>query len=1339
MLRRLLNAIVQTDEELDALFIDHFPEQKKKLSAGMNRVQKLNILLESVPAEHIDSALRESHPEAYRQQAEQPSPENLRQVPSRTGTPDQQELFERLEAMICEREKAAAAQQPTSELDREIVALKKKLRASRPSLQPGEYLAHYRLIEELGSGGFATVYRAFDRRLQITVALKVMHPHLCSSPERRARFERGARQMLGCHHPNIVRVVSSLVQDSGFDFYVMDYLAGCTLHQRVLAGTLTSGQGMRAVLDIGRALSYAHGRGLVHRDVKPQNILFDDAGQAYLSDFDLVWAPDTTGGTRTGQLGTFVYLAPEADEQDEVGPAADIYALAMTATFVWLGQDLRLAAVRKADQFWRELDCPTRLKAVLQKGAAFSASGRYPDVDAFCRALEAAWLAVEESLRMEEARRVEAAAAVESSSPLSVTEQASLATYSRWLDEQYGLWDVRDALPDLDPRLAWAAQQPLRAVYLPLKLLAVQASHEDVGQSWISLSTAPTGARSEPFPISSNRHLLVAGFAGSGKSTWVRYQALQLAAERTGLPLFIEGKRLARFMTQQARVQVETLIVDFLNAQLAASLDASTRETVLRLLDVAEAPRPVLFIDGWEDLGTHADRVLRALRTFGKQYPRALICVTAQPHAIRPFESAEFARHRLAIESVHDVKQFCERIDALVQTRAPALDASQRPFRQRLADQDIRSELDDLLVVTPLFLAQAFLLDLIHPLPENQHRVFEAYLRNLVTRVDRKQADGADLRIAAIGRETVEDRLTLVAAVAEWLETRSKDTTRSSEELALSEWIEQLTPDAGEAERHDLQEWLLGAAGVLTVQHQRIQAVNSTLFPFLHAWFWRLRFPQGFGRQVKELFTEHYLHGPMEARITYYALLSSIDIQEKTLECLLLLGENAEQDADNPADWRQLRLVESLFALGLGSADVFQKWLRSAIAESLQPNRSWAFSPEWQICNQAERREQIFVAASTAAATGAGSAWSRFFELPKDLGLARDLPRPRPGSAARMLVDAVMDGATQPAHVACASIVASGGLSGLLLGSLPLLGLWPSQRRLATQRAQALVCLGWSRQDVLASAREIMTAPVWSNRHMQATEKMRRNSGHYPGIDRMIALDIQNQPVQDWLSTKSIKATFPFFDISNPHGTDTYRQEQWNNWAVLTYMTKLPMKNPEAAMRTASVQWVRNLLMYAEGTARQQQLSKVIANCNARVGPRAVWAHLPADCTLRNAPPSRLLAEACLLSLHPDADRRAFLAAREECAAAPDQIWRDLADYLVGEAEPAALERLRAPLVAYAASVQDPLFAAGLHYVVGGNVWFPDESELSVEELAASAGLAAPPYLMDLPPLAEIR
>jgi len=1099
---------------------------------------------------------------------------------------------------------------------------------------------------------------------------------------------------------------------------------------------------MRAVLDIGRALSYAHGRGLVHRDVKPQNILFDDAGQAYLSDFDLVWAPDTTGGTRTGQLGSFVYLAPEADEQNEVGPAADIYALAMTATFVWLRQDLPMAAVRDAGQFWRGFDCPSRLKSVLQRGASLSQNDRYATVDAFCRALKAAWLAVEESLRMEEARRVEAATTAESSSLLSATEQASLAQYSRWLDEQYGLWDVRDALPDLDPRLAWVAQQPLRAVYLPLKLLAVQASDEDIGHGWIWLSTAPASAKPEPFPISSSRHLLVAGFAGSGKSTWLRYQALQLAAERTGLPLLIEGKRLARFMTQHARAQVDKLFIDFLNAQLAASLDASTGETVLRMLDVAEAPRPVLFIDGWEDLGRHAERVFRALMAFAKRYPRALLCVSAQPHAIRLFESKEFARHRLALESVHDVKQFCERIDTLVQAQASALDASQRPFRQRIEAQEHRTQYAELLVPTPLFLTQAFLLDLLHPLPENQQRVFEAYLRNLVTRMDRKCADGADLRIPATGLETVEDRLSLVAALADWLETRPDKTTPS--EIALSEWLEELAPEVDDAQRHDLQEWLLGPVGVFAVRFQRIQSMNEALHAFLCAWCWRLQSPNGLEQSVQQAWMDSRLPGEYERIVKHYAFLSPPNVQEEIILSICtnvgppsMEGNTAEIYSVN----QKIRIVGELLSRGLGSAASFEKWLPLSIDYSLMPRAIWAISPEWGIGNQIERKEQLFREVAAAAATGTGHAWSRFYDLPKYLGLVRDLPRPRAGSAARMLVDAVTDGPTKPAHIACAHIVGSGGLPGPLLGSLPLLGLWPSRRRLAAQRAQALVCLGWSRQDMLAVARDLLAAPVWTTRHSRAAEQMRTNSPHYSGLDKTVSNDIQSQPVLDWISVKSIKAVNTIFSESNSQGTKVFHDEEWSHWTISTYLAEITTQDSEVAIRIATGRWVRLLLLlsFAEVPTRQEQLCSVIANCNARVGPRALWAHLPKGSRLREAPPARLLAEACLLSLHPDADRRAFLAAREECAAVSDQMWRDLADYLVGEAEPAALERLRDPLVAYAASGQDPLFAAGLHYVVAGNVWFPDETELSVDELAASAGLAAPPYLMDMPPLVAIR
>jgi serine/threonine protein kinase len=146
----------------------------------------------------------------------------------------------------------------------------------------------------------------------------------------------------------------------------MEYLRDGDLRRLVLDGRIVADDMAAIVADIADALDYAHGHGMVHRDVKPANILFDHAGRAKLTDFDLVRAADTTGGTRTGALGTFGYVAPEAlDQAREAGPAADIYSLGMTAAFILNGTDLPGIVHRAPEQFIKHLPCEEAIKQIL--------------------------------------------------------------------------------------------------------------------------------------------------------------------------------------------------------------------------------------------------------------------------------------------------------------------------------------------------------------------------------------------------------------------------------------------------------------------------------------------------------------------------------------------------------------------------------------------------------------------------------------------------------------------------------------------------------------------------------------------------------------------------------------------------------------------------------------------------------------------------------------------------------------------------------------------------------------------------------------------------------------
>ena len=196
----------------------------------------------------------------------------------------------------------------------------------------------------------------------------------------RERFFRGARKMAQLQHQGIVRVIEPQLEEEGYHFFVMEYVEGGDLQAVVLAGGLGGVSGLRILKGVAEALDFAHRRGLIHRDIKPANILLTSTGEAKLTDFDLVRAGDTTGGTRTGKmLGSFLYAAPESMSQaKEVDSRADLYSLAMTMVFVLAGRELPLGAFKDVEGFLEGLEAPSDLKRTLAAATSWDPEKR-PD------------------------------------------------------------------------------------------------------------------------------------------------------------------------------------------------------------------------------------------------------------------------------------------------------------------------------------------------------------------------------------------------------------------------------------------------------------------------------------------------------------------------------------------------------------------------------------------------------------------------------------------------------------------------------------------------------------------------------------------------------------------------------------------------------------------------------------------------------------------------------------------------------------------------------------------------------------------------------------------------
>ena len=206
----------------------------------------------------------------------------------------------------------------------------------------------YDIEAPIGRGGMAHVYLARERRLERRVAVKVLPPELAADEASRRRFLSEARTVARLTHPNIVPIFT-VDEIGGFVFFAMAYVAGETLAQRVAdQGPLDPHQAGRFLCDIGEALDYAHARGVVHRDVKPDNILLDAVtGRALLSDFGIAHrSPNSRragllgrpSAPRGGVVGTAPFMSPEQASGDAVDPRSDIYSLGVVAYYALSGR-----------------------------------------------------------------------------------------------------------------------------------------------------------------------------------------------------------------------------------------------------------------------------------------------------------------------------------------------------------------------------------------------------------------------------------------------------------------------------------------------------------------------------------------------------------------------------------------------------------------------------------------------------------------------------------------------------------------------------------------------------------------------------------------------------------------------------------------------------------------------------------------------------------------------------------------------------------------------------------------------------------------------------------------
>jgi serine/threonine-protein kinase len=317
----------------------------------------------------------------------------------------------------------------------------------------GQQIDRYRITERLGMGGMAVVYKAYDTRLERDVALKLIRTESIPQDQHERlfkRFEREAKAQARFKHPHIVAVHDYGEVDNS-PYLVMDFISGGTLKEHLKQGPMGWQQAVQLLIPVAEALNYAHQRGVIHRDVKPGNILFDEEGQPILTDFGIAKILETDEATLTGTgmgVGTPEYMAPE-QWQGKTSAATDQYALGVVLYELITGRKPYTADTPAAVAILQATEplappsklvrgVPEAVEKVLYKALARDQQDRYENMEEFGLALRGLLAEADDDaeliLRQKERRKPEPA-------PVPHVSEASESV----------TWDALDATPVEEP------------------------------------------------------------------------------------------------------------------------------------------------------------------------------------------------------------------------------------------------------------------------------------------------------------------------------------------------------------------------------------------------------------------------------------------------------------------------------------------------------------------------------------------------------------------------------------------------------------------------------------------------------------------------------------------------------------------------------------------------------------------------------------------------------------------------------------------------------------------------------------------------------------------------
>ncbi|ACY17726.1 NACHT domain-containing protein [Haliangium ochraceum] len=854
--------------------------------------------------------------------------------------------------------------------------------------------------------------------------------------------------------------------------------------------------------------------------------------------------------------------------------------------------------------------------------------------------------------------------------------QSFVAEFRQRLAPRFATWNLGTVGAIADGPTRRPIDVGLDEMYLPLRM-----------HGGFSLEETDIGAPISPDELlARERPLVIRGPAGTGKTTWMQWTFRRLLERDDAVPCLVELRDLAKVWgeAKPARRTLDTYLRDWVAEWVGGAWQESIDDMLRDLLEFDEGPRPVLLIDGWDEIGDLGSELRQKLAGFLKVFPRVLAVVTSRPYGQgKPTDSDGFETVDIQPLSNGDIDTMAERFFRLVHgADARASEEAGTRFRNEIAASEDALRL----ARTPLTLTMMLLISRDRSLPDKRHALYQMCIENmLAARPDRKEQEGARLGEVEWRPDDRGARFRALAAMAAQAQQSGYGEGRGQIVMPWRQALRYMPEEWSDDQRRGFLAWLVGAAGILNDRTDGSVAFAHLSFQeYLTAWH-LLVHREGEAARIG-LCREHRtdIHWWETLRL-WAALVHEGEpmrlhpvLRHLSLDGIggaRLAGHGDEQADEIEARAAGFWLAGAMLADGLGAERDMDSWVGALSDAFWMPGGEHAdeCARAWRRSQQRERRQRIAAAWPTFTPALSWLRWLRARHWLHNLNLGAQAPE----LAAAPILTLLRGGRRLESADEVANARVLTGASPwwpTLLPELAILRLWPGQRPRVGAVLQLCVSLGASAEELPALLQSMLASG---------------SPATAPAGARVFSRDDVEGDVQSWITQLTL--------LSDKH---------------------LP----------ASSSWGQRL---SAASFAQWMLDAAwvdIYTREAEIGGRLAFSVAHDD----GGALTPLFRIACRASLDETTDTPALTEAVRALPADTDPLWPALARHVARQSTDA--DRALLESVARDPGLRAPPLSWGLRFFVRGDVLLADGSVCTLDELCAESGLQPLPALEDMPP-----